>query len=1026
MYRYLFFVHESDNNLEQLAHIEYWLDDAEDSLFTMSVDSAELTIVMDISHLQTDATHYFNVRGINRDGEQSLSERLEFFYPSDSLVMDSLPTPEIVRNEDGMIAITVPMDSVSIYYTTDGSEPTAASTLYSEPFLPTQNCTIKAIAMREGFLSSEVTTFEVDWFKVAAVVFEQNGILVTLSTPTEGATIYYSTDGSEPSIPYEGVLTMAGDCTIKAFAVKDGYTQSATTSYEFHANGVTVATPVIASNGNRIGMSTTTEQAVIYYTLDGSEPTAESAVYTDSITVTQNCTIKAIAMRENYYPSQVTTFEVDWFKVADVVFEQNGILVTLSTTTEGATIYYSLDDSEPSIPYEGVLTMTGDCTIKAFAVKDGYTQSATTSYEFHANGVTVATPVIVRHDNKIGISTATDGATIHYTLDGSEPTAESAVYTDSITVTQNCTIKAIALRENYYPSQVTTFEVDWFTVSEPVFALDGYRLTMSCSTAGASIYYNTEGQEPSVMDALYASPIDLTEDCIVKAVAIKNGFNNSEVTTYQFRKADATVSSPVIAVDGNRLTMTTATEGATIYYTLDGSEPTAASTVYTDSMTVDQNCTIKAIALRENWFASEIATFEVDWFITAPPVIALSFDGRAVTMTSEAGASIYYTLDGTEPTTASLRYEDEPIALSSLCTVKAIATAEGRESSEVMTLIVNSLFDGITARIGVGGTIEEAFQWCGGIAQADGLAAIVWSRDDDFPADAAASIRNPNLLLYVNDYTLALGVGIRNVVSNGLAQRITLTDNIQADGSYGPANFYAPQPFRVQNEISYTHKYTQTTKPNECRGWETIALPFTVQAVTHETNGSCVPFASYVAGMKPFWLCRLTEQGFVDADSIRANEPYIISMPASEEYSPYYRLGGTVTFSAREVSVPATEPRVSTRGGASFVPCFQTTEASQSIYALNVGEERSGYAEGSLFDRNYRDVRPFEAYRTTTQAGVRSMPIADELGGATGIDNRVEIKDKRYSYYNLQGVPVKVPGKGVYIRNGKKVVRSAK
>ena len=133
---------------------------------------------------------------------------------------------------------------------------------------------------------------------------------------------------------------MTGDCTVKALATKDGYTQSTVTSYEFHADGVTVATPVIARNGNRIGISTTTEQATIHYTLDGSEPTAESAVYTDSITVSQNCNVKAIALRENYYPSQVATYEVDWFAVADVAFEQNGSQITLSTETEGATIFY--------------------------------------------------------------------------------------------------------------------------------------------------------------------------------------------------------------------------------------------------------------------------------------------------------------------------------------------------------------------------------------------------------------------------------------------------------------------------------------------------------------------------------------------------------------------------------------------------------------------------------------------------------------------------------------------------------------
>ena len=310
-------------------------------------------------------------------------------------------------------------------------------------------------------------------------------------------------------------------------------------------------------------------------------------------------------------------------------------------------------------------------------------------------------------------------------------------------------------------------------------------------------------------------------------------------------------------------------------------------------------------------------------------------------------------------------------------------------------------------------------------ADCPALAAIVWTSNTDIPTDAMNGIENPNLLLYVIDYAQALGISIKNIISNGIAQKITLTDNVQEDGSFGPANFYAPQAFRVQNEISYTHQYKQTTKVNECRGWETIALPFTVQSITHETNGACIPFASYVPGMKPFWLCQLTEQGFVDADSIRANTPYIISMPESEEYSPHYRLGGKITFSARSVIVPATAPQISTRGNASFIPNFQTVAASQSVYALNVGEERSGFAEGSLFDRNYRQVRPFEAYRTTTQTGLHYMPIAEDLGVTTHLD-KVVTRNENDVFYNLQGLPVNTPSKGVYIKNGKKVVRSIK
>ena len=302
------------------------------------------------------------------------------------------------------------------------------------------------------------------------------------------------------------------------------------------------------------------------------------------------------------------------------------------------------------------------------------------------------------------------------------------------------------------------------------------------------------------------------------------------------------------------------------------------------------------------------------------------------------------------------------------------------------------------------------------------LGAIVWNCGIEVTESALSGIGNPNLLLYVGDYAQALRSGMRNVVADGLAGRITLTDNIGEDGTHGPSAFYVPQAFRVQNDISYTHVYTQQTPISDCGGWETLALPFDVETITHAVNGEAVPFAAYTGGGKrPFWLCRLTEEGFVDAGKIEANTPYIISMPNNPQYSPFYCLNGEITFTARGVTVPATVLHTDSRGSASFIPTFSCIAASPSIYALNVGEQRWGYAEGSLFDRDYRDVQPFEAYRTVATAGTPYLAIGDELRSETTDVIFVEVAEEGMMY-NLQGIPVINPEKGIYIRNGQKII----
>lgn len=60
------------------------------------------------------------------------------------------------------------------------------------------------------------------------------------------------------------------------------------------------------------------------------------------------------------------------------------------------------------------------------------------------------------------------------------------------------------------------------------------------------------------------------------------------------------VGTPTITLTNNILTITCDTVGANIYYTLDGSTPTSSSTKYTSAVTLNNSCTIKAIAIKDN------------------------------------------------------------------------------------------------------------------------------------------------------------------------------------------------------------------------------------------------------------------------------------------------------------------------------------------------------------------------------------------------------------------------------------------
>ena len=148
------------------------------------------------------------------------------------------------------ISLTDTQSGAKIYYTTDGSTPTTASTVYTAPFQLSVDATVQAIASVSGFLQSEVAsatyTFNTQTpppqFSPAAGTYTATQT-VTISD-TAGATIHYTTDGSAPtaaSAAYTGPITVSSSTVIKAIATLSGLTDSnvVTASYTIQPNGGT-------------------------------------------------------------------------------------------------------------------------------------------------------------------------------------------------------------------------------------------------------------------------------------------------------------------------------------------------------------------------------------------------------------------------------------------------------------------------------------------------------------------------------------------------------------------------------------------------------------------------------------------------------------------------------------------------------------------------------------------------------------------------------------------------------------------
>ncbi len=195
-------------------------------------------------------------------------------------------------------------------------------------------------------------------------------------------------------------------------------------------------------------------------------------------------------------------------------------------------------------------------------------------------------------------------------------------------------------------------------------------------------------------------------------------------------------------------------------------------------------------------------------------------------------------------------------------------------------------FQNYTAYVYGNATLDDAFAEVGRETAIQSIAAIVWDADSALTAEMLNGITNPNLLVYVTEASKA-PAGVQNVVINGVAEEIILTD------ATGNNNFYCPQSFTARS-ISYSRDFSQTTEIEVCRGWETIALPFDVQSITHESHGALTPFGGESSGYQ-FWLRQLSDNGLARATRIEANRPYLISMPNNSIYPSVYNQNGKVT-----------------------------------------------------------------------------------------------------------------------------------
>ena len=294
------------------------------------------------------------------------------------------------------------------------------------------------------------------------------------------------------------------------------------------------------SNYHFMGWSTTEDGDIV------SSDLTYVAPLTSTSTSSNNPTVTTYYARFQPYPTSITASPSTITLGAGD--SSDPISVTVIPANAYTNIKFASDNTSIATVDEnsGVVTAgngANDIIIHVNAMKDdGITVAATCTVNVIVKNKCIA-PAFEVEPNADGntatvtITTSTqEPVSIYYTLNGNDPTTASTLYTGPFTVNNGQTIKAFAVKTDYYDSNVSTVTFTAVKVATPTITMDQSGVSFSCATNGASFYYTTDGSTPTTSSSLWnGSPItNLSDGTTIKVIAAKTGMIDSDpaVETY--------------------------------------------------------------------------------------------------------------------------------------------------------------------------------------------------------------------------------------------------------------------------------------------------------------------------------------------------------------------------------------------------------------------------------------------------------------------------------------------------------------
>ena len=289
--------------------------------------------------------------------------------------------------------------------------------------------------------------------------------------------------------------------------------------------------------------------------------------------------------------------------------------------------------------------------------------------------------------NNITLACATPGATIYYTLDGTIPTVQSSVYTVPIHLANASTVRAVGMTNGWLASVIA--EAAYGPSSFPA----NVTFARSISTNAVVSFVLTPGTNAACFSLTESLPAGVIPTSITgggiyvstNSVILWGPFFGTNVQTFSYQVSASPGSYPLQAswtADGVRageadpvtctvnspfpggvptpppqvaspvfspasggtiptsIAITCTTPAARIYYTLDGTVPTSASPLYSGPLSLVAATTIRAVALTNGWLPSAV----IDAAYAAPAVAANAQLSRTVDLSVPAAPKVVFNL----------------------------------------------------------------------------------------------------------------------------------------------------------------------------------------------------------------------------------------------------------------------------------------------------------------------------------------------------------------------------------------------